>query len=92
MGVVRSRTLVGRDQELARLRAAWQRADTGHPTERETDVLRLLARGATNDQIGTALFISPRTASVHVSHIIAKLGAANRTEVAGLAHRMGLVG
>ncbi len=60
-------------------------------TDREAEVLQLVVRGATNDQIGTALFMSPRTASVHVSHILAKLGAANRTEVAGLAHRMGLV-
>jgi len=54
-------------------------------------VLQLLVLGMTNDQIGTTLFMSPRTASVHVSHILQKLGAANRTEVAAIAHRQGLV-
>jgi DNA-binding NarL/FixJ family response regulator len=54
-------------------------------------VLQLLVQGMTNDQIGTTLFMSPRTASVHVSHILQKLGATNRTEVAAIAHRQGLV-
>ena len=64
---------------------------TGPLTVREHEVLQLLVEGKTNDQIGAALFISPRTASVHVSHILAKLGAANRTEVTAVAHRLGLV-
>ena len=59
-------------------------------TVRETEVLRLLAEGLTNVQIAESLFMSPKTASVHVSHIIAKLGVANRTEAAALAHRQGL--
>jgi DNA-binding CsgD family transcriptional regulator/tetratricopeptide (TPR) repeat protein len=62
-----------------------------HLTERETDVLRELVAGSTNEQIGAALYMSPKTASVHVSHIIAKLGATNRTEVASIAHRLGLL-
>jgi DNA-binding NarL/FixJ family response regulator len=66
--------------------------DTGGLTAREHEVLQLLVQGLTNDQIGSALFMSPRTASVHVSRILAKLGAANRTEVAAVAHRRGLVG
>jgi DNA-binding CsgD family transcriptional regulator len=64
---------------------------TGPLTLREHEVLQLLVQGMTNDQIGAALFISPRTASVHVSHILSKLGATNRTEVAATAHRLGLV-
>jgi DNA-binding CsgD family transcriptional regulator len=56
-------------------------------TDREREVLRLLARGMSNREIGTELFITPKTASVHVSNILAKLGAASRTEAAAIAHR-----
>ena len=59
-------------------------------TGRELEVLALLADGRRNDQIAALLFMSPKTASVHVSHIIAKLGVANRTEAAAYAHRHGL--
>jgi DNA-binding CsgD family transcriptional regulator/tetratricopeptide (TPR) repeat protein len=60
-------------------------------TAREAEVLRLVAAGWTNQQIGDALFITRKTASVHVSNIMAKLGCANRGEAAALAHRLGLV-
>ena len=50
-------------------------------------MLRLVATGQSNEQIGTTLFISPKTASVHVSRILAKLGVASRTEAAAVAHR-----
>jgi DNA-binding CsgD family transcriptional regulator len=60
-------------------------------TEREREVLCLVAGGATNRAIGCRLFISPRTASVHVSRILAKLNATTRTEAAALAHASGLV-
>jgi DNA-binding CsgD family transcriptional regulator len=60
-------------------------------TDRESEVLRLLAEGRTNAEIAATLFMSPKTASVHVSRIIAKLGAANRTEAAAIARRHGLV-
>jgi DNA-binding CsgD family transcriptional regulator/tetratricopeptide (TPR) repeat protein len=59
-------------------------------TGRELEVLRLLADGRTNRQIGEQLFISAKTASVHVSRILMKLGVANRAEAAAAAHRMGL--
>ena len=59
-------------------------------TAREREVLMLLAEGRTNDQIADGLFMSPKTASVHVSRIITKLGVANRTEAAAYAHRHGL--
>ena len=61
-------------------------------TPRELEVLRLVAEGRTNGEIGTALFISTKTASVHVSNILAKLGASGRGEAAAIAHRQGLVG
>lgn len=60
-------------------------------TDREAEVLRLVADGLTNGEIGKRLFVSPKTASVHVSHILTKLGAANRTEAAALARRQGLL-
>lgn len=53
-------------------------------TPRELQVLELVAEGLTNAQIGRRLFISPKTASVHVSAILAKIGAANRAEAAAL--------
>ena len=61
-------------------------------TARETEVLRHVAQGQTNAQIGSALFMSPKTVSVHVSRIIAKLGVANRTEATRVALRSGLIG
>jgi DNA-binding NarL/FixJ family response regulator len=57
---------------------------------REREVLTLVADGRTNEQIAEVLYMSPKTASVHVSRIIAKLGVANRTEAAAYAHRHGL--
>jgi DNA-binding CsgD family transcriptional regulator len=60
-------------------------------TSREREVLRLVAAGNSNRQIGEALFISTKTASVHVSNILAKLGAAGRGEAAAIAYREGLV-
>jgi len=61
-------------------------------TERELEVLALVAQGMTNRQIGAELFMSQKTASVHVSRILAKLGVANRAEAAASAQRLGLVG
>jgi DNA-binding CsgD family transcriptional regulator/tetratricopeptide (TPR) repeat protein len=61
-------------------------------TPREREVLVLLADGRTNRQIAEALFISAKTASVHVSNILAKLGVANRGEAAAVAHRLRLTG
>jgi DNA-binding CsgD family transcriptional regulator/tetratricopeptide (TPR) repeat protein len=59
-------------------------------TARERDVLRLVAEGRTNRQIAETLFISPKTASVHVSNILAKLSLSTRGEAAALAHRLNL--
>ena len=61
-------------------------------TARELEVLALVAEGRSNRQVGDALFISAKTASVHVSNILAKLGVASRVEAAAVAHRLGLTG
>lgn len=60
-------------------------------TARELEVLRLLAEGASNGEIGEQLFISARTVSVHVSHILDKLGVGSRTAAATVAHKTGLL-
>ncbi len=60
-------------------------------TPRELEVLALLARGRRNSEIADTLFISERTVKFHVSSILAKLGAENRTEAVALAARRGLI-
>jgi ATP/maltotriose-dependent transcriptional regulator MalT len=59
-------------------------------TPREIDVLTLLAGGLTNREIGAELFISGKTASVHVSRILTKLSVPNRAAAAAVAHHLGL--
>jgi DNA-binding CsgD family transcriptional regulator len=71
--------------------AAAHPADPFGLTPREREVLALVADGRTNPQIAEALFISPKTAGIHVSNILAKLGVASRGEAAAIAHRSGLV-
>lgn len=60
-------------------------------TDRELQVLGLVAEGRSNGQIAATLFISPKTASVHVSNILAKLNVSTRTEAATHAHRLSLL-
>ena len=60
-------------------------------TDRELTVLRLLAAGRTNPQIGAELYISASTASVHVSNILRKLDVPSRVQAAALAERAGLL-
>ncbi len=82
----------------ARIRLDGQDGDVAVPdddgalglTGRERDVLRLVAAGRSNREIAAELFISPKTASVHVSNILAKLGAASRGEAAAKAHTLHL--
>jgi DNA-binding NarL/FixJ family response regulator len=61
-------------------------------TSGEREILSLIAAGLSNGQIATELFISPKTASVHVSRILAKLGVSGRVEAAAVVHRLGLLG
>ncbi len=72
---------LARDQGVSPLRGL---------TAREQEVLRLLAAGRSNREIAAELFIAPKTASVHVSNILAKLHAASRTEAAAIAHAEGI--
>jgi NarL family two-component system response regulator LiaR len=59
-------------------------------SEREIDVLRLIAAGKTNQQIADELFISLNTVSHHLRNIFGKTGTANRTEAASFAYQQGL--
>ncbi|HVM14774.1 MAG TPA: AAA family ATPase [Egibacteraceae bacterium] len=70
--------------------SAERRPDLGL-TVRETEVLSLVAEGLTNAEIGRKLFISPKTASVHVTNIMQKLGVNRRAEAAAVALRLGAV-
>jgi DNA-binding CsgD family transcriptional regulator len=74
-----------RDEPVARIEG-----DFGI-TARELEVLELLARGWTNKQVAEALFISEKTARVHVSHLLAKLGVPTRGAAVDVAHRHGLL-
>ena len=79
-----------RAEALARrLQGASSRVD-GDLTAREREVAALLADGLTNGQLAERLFISPKTAAVHVSNILAKLGLSSRAEIAAWAVRHGI--
>jgi DNA-binding NarL/FixJ family response regulator len=60
-------------------------------TEREREVLRLVGRGLTNQEIGAELFLSPLTAKTHVSRIMTKLAARDRVQLVVIAYETGLV-
>ncbi|MGH3453478.1 MAG: response regulator transcription factor, partial [Nocardioidaceae bacterium] len=66
-----------------------QRIDVGRMarlTPREVEVLRLVAQGMSNNEIAQKLFISPKTASVHVSRILTKLGVNSRAKATAIAY------
>ena len=60
-------------------------------TEREREVMALVAAGRTNDEIAAELFISPATAKTHVSRAMSKLGARDRAQLVVLAYETGLI-
>jgi DNA-binding NarL/FixJ family response regulator len=66
------------------------RAPAGGLTPREQEILRLVADGLTNRQIGDQLFITEKTASHHVSNILGKLGVSGRAEAAAASVRLGI--
>ncbi|MGW2592118.1 helix-turn-helix transcriptional regulator [Streptomyces sp. NPDC001515] len=80
----------GPDHEEQLRAAAAAAVESFGLTPREQDVHRLVAAGHTNRRIAEELYISPKTASVHVSNILAKLGVNGRGEAAALAHRLRL--
>jgi DNA-binding NarL/FixJ family response regulator len=65
--------------------------DVGRLTDREREVLGLVAAGLTNDEIGARLFLSPATARTHVSRILSKLAARDRVQLVVFAYETGLV-
>jgi DNA-binding NarL/FixJ family response regulator len=65
--------------------------DTSGLTPREAEVLRLVAEGLTNREIGSRLFISQKTVGTHVAHIFEKLDVHSRLEAAGRAQQLGVV-
>jgi DNA-binding NarL/FixJ family response regulator len=77
--------------EVEPVRPMRTRGHAGRITPRETEVLRLLAEGLANKQIGAQLGIGERTVKFHVSAILRKLGAANRTDAARIAAERGLI-
>jgi DNA-binding CsgD family transcriptional regulator len=84
--------LAGLDPAPAALAAGNAAADAGAAglTAREREILAFVAAGHSNGEIARALVISPKTASVHVSNILRKLGVRRRTEAARVAHQLGL--
>jgi DNA-binding NarL/FixJ family response regulator len=66
-------------------------AQLGALTDREREVLARVAGGLTNDEIATALYLSPLTVKTHVSRILTKLGARDRTQLVVIAYEVGIV-
>jgi DNA-binding NarL/FixJ family response regulator len=102
--VLDARLLASSREWLEQLGCTWQaEADTNHIsihlgrtkpidlTPRELDVIRLVAEGLSNKEIGQQLAISPRTVNFHLDNLFAKLGVRSRTEAAILALRQGWI-
>jgi DNA-binding CsgD family transcriptional regulator len=81
----------GGDRPAPETRAAVRAASPHGLSAREIEVLRLVAAGRSNGEIAERLFITRKTAGVHVTHILNKLGVSNRVEAAMAAARLGLV-
>ena len=81
---------IGMHALLSRIHALGPAAPAGL-SSREVEILRLVARGLSNREIGRELYISEHTAANHIRSILRKTGCANRTEAASYAHRHGLI-
>jgi len=80
------------DAPPPRKRAATAPPGLAEPlTDREQEVLRLLAAGRSNQRIAHDLVVALDTVKTHVTHVLGKLGAANRTEAAARARQLGLI-
>jgi two-component system, NarL family, response regulator LiaR len=78
-------------EQVAQQQAASPAIPVDDLTEREYDVVRLVARGRSNQEIAQELFISEKTVKTHISHILSKLSLQDRTQLAIYAIRKGLV-
>jgi DNA-binding NarL/FixJ family response regulator len=86
------RTMAGREKPAEAATVEGSEESPYEPlTERETEILRLLARGQTNPQIARELVVSPGTVKNHVRDIITKLGVSDRTQAAVRAMELGLL-
>ena len=78
-------------REFTRIRRPAEPEGLGELTEREREVLALIAEGRSNAEIGETLFISETTVKTHVTHVLQKLGLRDRVQAVVLAHQAGLV-
>jgi DNA-binding NarL/FixJ family response regulator len=84
-----TRRLIG--EFAARAKDPQPRSDLDHLTDREREVMALVAAGLSNDEIAARLFVSPATAKTHVSRAMGKLGARDRAQLVVMAYESGLV-
>jgi len=89
--LVRRRLRRGGTRGIPRGPRAATRANPGHLTDRQLEVLALLAEGSTNAEIAARLYLSPRTVDNHVAAVLARLGVSSRQEALAAAAAMGLL-
>ena len=90
-GIALEATVAGKLMKHMNRRSSQSEMDTIRFSKRETQVLKLLASGKTNRDIGETLFISESTVKFHVHAILNKLNASNRTEAVSIAAQLGIV-